>query len=85
MFYFKTKNLKERGALLNHLKEHGIQAAFHYVPLHSSPAGKKYGRFNGDDVYTTTESDRLIRLPMWYGIEEKMQSSVIEAIQKYYC
>lgn len=68
MFYLKVKDLETRTALLEKFKEASIGAVFHYLPLHSAPAGLKYGRFHGADVYTTKESDRLIRLPMYYGI-----------------
>ena len=68
MFYIKVKELDERTKLLNYLKENNIWAGFHYVPLHSAPAGLKFGKFNSDDKYTTGESERLIRLPMFYGL-----------------
>ena len=84
MFYIKVKDLDERTKLIKYLKDHGIQAVFHYIPLHTSPAGKKYGRFNGKDVYTTKESNRLIRLPMYYGLKEKDINKVINTIKKYY-
>lgn len=71
MFYIKVKDLDKRTALLEHLKENGINAVFHYVPLHSAPAGVKFGRFDGKDVYTTKESERLIRLPMHYGLSSE--------------
>jgi len=65
MFYIKVENFEMRAKLLNHFKENNILAPFHYVPLHSSPAGKKWGRFHGDDIYTTSESQRLIGLPLY--------------------
>ena len=68
MFWLKCANLDERGAFIKYLKARGIQATFHYIPLHSSPAGLKFGRFNGEDEFTTKESDRLVRLPMYYGL-----------------
>lgn len=68
MFYIKVKDLLQRQEVIRELKERGVDAVFHYVPLHSSPAGQKYGRFHGEDRYTTSESNRLIRLPMWYGL-----------------
>lgn len=68
MFYLKVRDLEERTAFIEHLKQHGVMAVFHYVPLHSSPAGLRFGRFHGEDVYTTRESDRLVRLPMYYGL-----------------
>jgi len=71
MFYIKCKDINERTALISYLKENGINTVFHYVPLHSAPAGRKFGHFNGTDIYTTKESERLLRLPMWYGLEEQ--------------
>lgn len=84
MFYIKTKDLAQRSALINHLKENGIQAVFHYVPLHSSPAGQKFGYFHGTDEYTTKESERLLRLPLFYNITDDEISSVINAIKDFY-
>lgn len=84
MFYLKTKDLEERTRLLAFLKEKDICAVFHYVPLHSSPAGKKYGRFCGEDRYTTKESNRLIRLPLFYGISPEQQAQVIQAVIDFY-
>lgn len=68
MFYIKEKDLQARQQLIARLKESGISAVFHYVPLHTSEAGMRYGRFHGEDVYTTRESERLLRLPLWYGM-----------------
>ena len=68
MYYIKVKDLETRSRLISYLKENGICTAFHYVPLHSSPAGEKFGRFFGEDVYTTKESERLLRLPMFYNL-----------------
>lgn len=76
MFYIKMKNLKERSAILEYLKQNDILSVFHYVPLHSSPAGLKFGKFTGEDKFTTKESERLIRLPIYYG----MSSTDIEFI-----
>ncbi len=84
MFYIKAKDLEERTALIQFLKSNGISAPFHYVPLHSSPAGMKYGRFAGEDRYTTRESERLLRLPMYYGITEQDISTVVEAVKSFY-
>ncbi len=84
MFYIKTKDLQERTKLLSYLKENDICAVFHYIPLHSSPAGLKYGRFNGEDKFTTKESDRLIRLPMFYGLKNSTIEYVIEKIKTFY-
>ncbi len=71
MFYLKVKDLEERTAMIEYLKEKDILSVFHYIPLHSAPAGLKFGRFEGIDNFTTKESERLIRLPMYYGLEEK--------------
>ena len=71
MFYLKVKDLETRTALLEKFKEASIGAVFHYLPLHSAPAGLKYGRLYGTDTYTTVESDRLLRLPMYYGITKE--------------
>ena len=84
MFYIKAKNLEERTKLLAFLKENGIFAVFHYVPLHSSPAGQKYGRFHGIDKFTTKESERLIRLPLFYNIKNEEIDYVVENIYKFY-
>lgn len=84
MFYFKAKDLEERTRLLLHLKEKGVGAVFHYVPLHSAPAGHKFGRFDGEDRYTTKESERLVRLPLYYGITDDEVQYVIEQIEAFY-
>lgn len=84
MFYIKTKDLNERTALIEHMKANDVLAVFHYVPLHSAPAGQKYGMFFGEDRYTTKESDRLVRLPLYYGITEADQSKVIETVLQFY-
>ena len=69
MFYIKVKDLEERTKMLTYLKKNGVHAVFHYMPLHSAPAGKSYGRFCGEDRYTTKESERLLRLPMYYRLK----------------
>ena len=84
MFYIKTKDLQERTSLISYLKESGIGAVFHYIPLHDSPAGKKMGRFHGTDKYTTKESERLLRLPMYYGLREDEVTAVVAGISKFY-
>ena len=84
MFYLKCASLEERTALISYLKERGIMAVFHYVPLHSAPAGLKYGRFDGEDVYTTAESDKLLRLPMYYGLTKEDRDAVIKAVLALY-
>lgn len=84
MFYIKAKDLEERTRLIAHLKEQGITAVFHYVPLHSSPAGKKFGRFGGEDKYTTKESERLLRLPMYYGLKDSDVEYICEKIYEFW-
>ena len=84
MFYLKTKDIEERTRFITYLKEQGILAVFHYIPLHTSPAGKKYGRFHGEDVYTTKESERLVRLPMYYHLTDADRAYVIEKVKKFY-
>ena len=84
MFYIKAKDLKERTALIRFLKENDIQAVFHYIPLHSAPAGERFGRFHGDDVYTTKESERLARLPMHYGLKEEQVRYIAEKVAEFY-
>ena len=84
MFYLKCKDLQERTALIDYLKSNGVLAVFHYVPLHSAPAGYKFGRFHGQDVYTTQESERLVRLPMYYGIDPEDRQKVIDMVFEFY-
>lgn len=84
MFYIKAKDLEERTALINFLKQNEIQAVFHYIPLHSAPAGQKFGRFSGEDVYTTKESERLMRLPLYYGLTENEVQYIISKIKEFY-
>lgn len=84
MFYLKCKSLEERTELINHLKNNGILAVFHYIPLHTADAGLKYGRFSGVDRYTTRESERLVRLPLYYGLEESKVEYIIEKINQFY-
>ena len=84
MFYIKCKDIKERTALIDALLKDGIYSAFHYIPLHTAPAGRKFGRFHGEDVYTTKESERLTRLPMYYGLTEADCDFVINKIKAFY-
>lgn len=84
MFYIKTKDMEERKALISYLKERDIAAVFHYVPLHSAPAGLRFGRFHGEDRYTTKESERLLRLPMYYNLSESDQQKVIDAVHGFF-
>ena len=84
MFYVKAKDLQERSALIAFLKENGIGCVFHYIPLHTAPAGKKYGRFAGEDKYTTKESERLARLPTYYGLSIDDVKMVCDKIKEFY-
>lgn len=84
MFYIKCKDLDERTNLINFLKENNINAVFHYIPLHSAEAGIKFGRFHGEDKYTTIESERLLRLPLYYGLKEEDVKYVASKIKEFY-
>lgn len=84
IFYFKVKDLKERTALLRYLTDRGVLAVYHYVPLHSSEAGRKFGRFFGDDVYTTIESERLIRLPLYYDLSVNAIEYIVQTVYDYF-
>lgn len=83
MFYIKVSDLEERTRMIDYLKEHDVNAVFHYIPLHTAPAGVKYGEFRGEDRYTTKESERLIRLPLYYGLGKDVEK-VIDAVRKFY-
>ena len=83
MFYIKVSDLEERTKMIDYLKEHDVNAVFHYIPLHTAPAGVKYGEFRGEDRYTTKESERLIRLPLYYGLGKDVEK-VIDAVRKFY-
>ncbi|MBR5419989.1 MAG: dTDP-4-amino-4,6-dideoxygalactose transaminase [Lachnospiraceae bacterium] len=84
MFYIKTKDIDERAALIDFLGEKKIKAVYHYIPLHSAPAGKKYGRFFGEDRYTTKESERILRLPMYRGLTEEENDYIIRCVKEFY-
>ncbi len=84
MFYIKTKDIEERTALIDYLKKNEIHAVFHYVPLHTAPAGLKFGRFHGEDRYTTKESERLLRLPMYYGLELEQVDYICGKLREFY-
>ena len=84
MFYIKCNDLEERTELITYLKENDISAVFHYIPLHSAEAGLKFGRFHGEDKFTTNESERLIRLPLYYGLEVDKVKIIIEKIIRFY-
>lgn len=84
MYYAKAKDLQERTALINFLKENGILSVFHYVPLHTAPAGIKFGEFHGEDKYTTRESERLFRLPMYYTLKEEEVDYIVSKVKEFY-
>lgn len=84
MFYIKVKDLEERTLLIDYLRKKGVMAVFHYIPLHSSEAGKKFGLFHGEDIYTTNESERLLRLPLFYNINDTQLEQVVDAVKYFY-
>lgn len=84
MYWMKLADIEQRTEFISYLKEHGVWSVFHYVPLHSAPAGRRFGRFDGQDVYTTRESERLVRLPMYYGLSAEDRAHVIETVQAYF-
>jgi dTDP-4-amino-4,6-dideoxygalactose transaminase len=84
MFYLKVKDMDERSSLLAHLKADEFYAVFHYIPLHSAPAGLRFSRFHGEDIFTTKESERLIRLPIWYGMEEQTIEYIANSVIRFY-
>lgn len=84
MFYIKTRDLEERTAFIEFMKNRGIMAVFHYIPLHSAPAGLKFGQFSGEDEYTTIESERLVRLPMYYNLSMEDVDRICEAVREFY-
>ena len=84
MFYIKTKDMEERSRLIAYLKEKDILSVFHYVPLHSAPAGIKFGRFHGEDRYTTKESERILRLPMFYTLTADQVEYITDQVKAFY-
>lgn len=84
LFFIKVKDISERKRLQKYLRENGVETVFHYIPLHSAPAGIEFGRFNGEDVYTTKDSERLLRLPMYYGLKEEDREVVYTKIKDFY-
>ena len=84
MYYIKVRDLEQRGDLINFMKSKDVLTVFHYVPLHSAPAGLKYGRFHGEDNFTTRESDRLVRLPMYYALTEDDVNYICECVHEYF-
>jgi dTDP-4-amino-4,6-dideoxygalactose transaminase len=83
MFYVKCKDLKQRTKLINYLDLNGIMSVFHYVPLHASESGVKFGRFSGADIFTTKESERILRLPIWLGLERSDIRLILQKIAKF--
>ena len=84
IYHIKTQDKTDRDTLIAFLKARGIQATFHYVPLHSAPAGLRFGRFHGEDRWTTAESEKLLRLPLYYRMEQAHVVRVAEAVKEYY-
>ena len=84
MFYVKVKDITERTAFISFLAENGVHSVFHYIPLHTAPAGQKFGRFHGEDRYTTSESERLARLPMYYGLSLEQVDYICDVIYKFF-
>ena len=84
MFYIKCKDLKTRQSFIKFMKDNDILCVFHYVPLHSAPAGEKFGRFNGEDEHTTVDSGRLVRLPMYYNIDKNDLQKVINKVLEFF-
>lgn len=84
MFFIKLPDLEERTKFMAYLKKNEISSVFHYIPLHSAPAGMEFGRFHGEDKFTTKESERLVRLPMYYGLSEEDREYVADTIYRYF-
>lgn len=84
MFYIKLKDLEQRSDFIRYMNEKNIMTVFHYVPLHSAPAGQKFGRFHGEDRYTTKESERLVRLPMYFGLKNEDKEYIVRCIYEYF-
>ena len=84
MFYIKARDIEERTKLIDYLKERQIHSVFHYIPLHTAPAGQKFGRFNGEDRYTTRESERLLRLPMFYRLTLEQVDYICQQVKGFY-
>lgn len=84
MYYLKLRDLDDRTAFIAHLRERDVMAVFHYIPLHSAPAGIEFGRFSGEDVVTTAVSERLVRLPLYYGLTQADRDAVIAAALSYF-
>lgn len=84
MFYIKARDLEERSAFIDFMAKNQIKCVFHYIPLHTAPAGQKFGRFHGEDVYTTKESERLVRLPMYYKLTLEEVDGICDQIIRFF-
>lgn len=84
MFYIKCRSLEERTDFISYMRANDVQTVFHYIPLHSAPAGIKYGRFSGVDEYTSAESDKLVRLPMYYNLDPKDTEKIVRTIKSFF-
>lgn len=84
MFYLKCKDLEERTQFISFMKDNDVNCVFHYIPLHSAPAGRRYGRFYGEDNYTTSESERLVRLPLYYGLKDEEVEYICKKVEEFY-
>ncbi|CAI2133947.1 dTDP-4-amino-4,6-dideoxygalactose transaminase [Serratia bockelmannii] len=84
MIYIKLRDIEERTAFIDYLKEAEIMTVFHYIPLHACPAGEQFGRFAGEDRYTSQESERLVRLPLFYNLSDANQRTVINSILSFF-
>ena len=84
LFYLKLADREERTRFMGHMKAAGISTAFHYIPLHTSPAGRAHGRFHGEDRFTTAESERLVRLPLYHGLQDDAVHAVIRAVMAFF-
>ena len=84
LFYIKCRDIEERTKFIAFMKQNGVCCSFHYLPLHSAPAGIKFGRFSGEDVYTTAESEKLVRLPVYYGLSKKETEQVVKLVMDFF-
>lgn len=80
MFYIKLRDIEQRTKFIDYMKENGIYCVFHYIPLHSALTGRRFGRFSGEDIYTTRESERLVRLPMYYGLKSEDADEICDRV-----
>jgi dTDP-4-amino-4,6-dideoxygalactose transaminase len=84
MFYLKLKNIEQRSEFITYLKENCVSAVFHYIPLHTAPAGLEFGEFCGEDKFTTVESEKLVRLPIWYGMNQATSEKVVQITTQFF-